>query len=175
MRRSLVLVVLATALASGCGGGQEGPTGATPSTGETFAPRPSPAAGWAGTASFEMTGGVDTRADLTMVIGTVTLDPRELVVAWTDDAGNDALAILWSGTERPELGVPLDGFLIAVGTPETRAHGSYGDEWGRCVVSLDSFGPDGMAGTFDCPELELPDRALPTARATGSFTVSRTG
>lgn len=175
MRWSLALVVLATALASGCGGGQEGATGATRSTEKTPAPPPSPAAGWTGTASFEMTGGVDTGADLTMVIGTVTLDPRELVVAWTDDAGDDALAILWSGTEPPELGVPLDGFLIAVGTPETRGHGSYGDERGGCVVTLDSFGRDGMAGTFDCPELELPDRALPTARAAGSFTVSRTG
>lgn len=174
MRASVVLLVaVATALTVSCAGDETGATGPTGSTGVTGLPRPSPAAGWTGTARFEMDGGVQARADLSMVIGTVSLDPRELVVSWTDGAGEHALAILWSGTGPPEVGVALEGFLIAIGTPQTRGHGSYGDERGGCTVTLETFGRTAMAGTFDCPELELADRALPSSHATGSFRVSR--
>jgi hypothetical protein len=178
VRRSLVLAVVAATLASACGGGdpdraEPTPTGPTGGTGAL--PRPSPAAGWVGTATFDISGGVRDGADLTMAVGTVALDPEELVVAWTDDAGEHALAILWAGTEPPALGVPIEGFLVTITTPETLEHGSYGDERGGCSVTLDRYGPDGLSGTFDCTDLEVPDRGLPSASATGIFELSRSG
>lgn len=183
VRKAIVLAAVAAALSAACGDGGNGsatptasPTDASGSTGATEgSPPPTPAAGWTGSAGFDMSGGVTTRADLTMVIDTVSLDPDELVVVWTDEAGGTFLAILWTGTRPPELGVPLEGFLVNITTPETREHGSYSDYTGGCTVTLDTFYEDGMSGAFACTDLELPDGQLPPVEASGSFSVSRTG
>lgn len=180
MRRALVLAVVA-ALVPACrdGGSPDAsppsPTGPGTGSGATGPPPPTPAAGWTGTAEFDLSGGVATHADLTMVVDTVSLDPDELVVVWTDEDGQDMLAVLWTGTRRPELRIPLEGFLINVTTPQTREHGPYSDYQGGCSVTLDTFGADGMSGTFACTGLQLPDGQLPDADANGSFSVSRTG
>ena len=182
VRKAIVLAAVAAALSAGCGDGGNGgatptasPTDASESTGATGgSPPPTPAAGWTGSAGFDMSGGVTARADLTMVIDTVSLDPAELVVVWTDEAGGTFLAILWTGTRPPELGAPLEGFLVNITTPETREHGSYSDYAGGCTVTLDTFDEDGMSGSFACTDLELPDGQLPAVEASGGFSVSRT-
>jgi hypothetical protein len=178
-----MLAAVAAALLAACGGaGPEAiPTGsaggkAPPASATSDpTPKPSPAEGWTGTATLELRGGVEAHRVLPIVFGTVSLDPSELVVAWSDPDGGYALAVLWSGTAAPEARVPLEGALLTISTPETGGFGTYTDTRGACVTTLVTFRPDRMAGTFRCPELRLPDRSLPDVQATGSFRVRRTG
>jgi hypothetical protein len=176
VRRAIVAVGVVVALVAGCGG-EEPDAVPSPTDRANVAPSlpaPTPAVGWSGAASFDMTGGVTARAELPLVVGTVALDLDELVVVWTDDTGENALAILWTGTEAPDLHVPLEGFLVNITTPRSLAYGSYSDYGGGCRATLERFDADGMAGTFKCEDLQLPDGQLPDARATGAFSVSRT-
>ena len=176
MRRTIVLAAVAAMLLAGCDGA--GPDGASTSgeagsTTPSTSPPPSPAEGWSGSATLDLHDGADASVELPIVFGTVSLDPSELVVAWTDPTGGYALAVLWSGTDPPEPGMALEGALLTIAMPETVASGAYADTRGTCVTTLETYGPRRMTGTFRCPDLRSGDRRLPNLEATGSFGVQR--